>query len=393
MKGLMGATALTVLSTGTAFAQDNDFTAAGTLVSNTFTLNYEVNDTPQTEITNSGTPTVFNVDRLINVTVSSPADTSVVAGEDDALLPFVVVNNGNDDHAYELSVAQLGSDEFDSTNTEIVYFVDANNNGVLDNGEDAPSELQVYNDTPGSLNVPVLAPDERVFVFIRSDIPNPATPLNDGNTADLILTAATQTIGSLDADGNAVTISQTIGDTDGNSSTATDIENVFADEDGPGAEDVTDGAHSAEGSYIIISPNVSATKVVFGIPTTTATDPCGVIPEGAAYTPPADNGSNYFTPGNCVEYVIQVENAGSTEATDIVLTDVLPSNLTFRSAEYAGELVATDADLSVPAPETVCDGFPNNGTACTVTVSNATLAAQNGADPTVGYLVIRATIN
>ena len=122
MKGLMGATALTALSTGTAFAQ-NSFTPAGETVSNTFTLTYDVNNTPQTEINNNATPTEFNVDRLVNVTVSSPADTTVVAGEDDALLPFVVVNNGNDDHAYELSVAQLGNDEFDAENTEIVYFL------------------------------------------------------------------------------------------------------------------------------------------------------------------------------------------------------------------------------------------------------------------------------
>ena len=106
MKGLMGVTALTVLSTGTAFAQ-NDFTAAGETVSNTFTLNYEVNNTPQTQIDNTGTPTEFNVDRLVNVTVSNPGNTFVVADQDDALLPFVVVNNGNDEHAYLLGFEQL----------------------------------------------------------------------------------------------------------------------------------------------------------------------------------------------------------------------------------------------------------------------------------------------
>ena len=72
IKGLLGATALTAFSAGTAFAQ-NDFTAAGTTVSNTFTLNYEVNDTPQTQIDNIGNATDFNVDRLVNVTVSSQA--------------------------------------------------------------------------------------------------------------------------------------------------------------------------------------------------------------------------------------------------------------------------------------------------------------------------------
>jgi len=54
---------------------------AGETVSNTFTLNYEVNDTPQPPINNDDTPTEFAVDRLVNVTVSNPGDTFVVADQ------------------------------------------------------------------------------------------------------------------------------------------------------------------------------------------------------------------------------------------------------------------------------------------------------------------------
>ena len=391
MKGLMGATALTALSTGTAFAQTsftpNSFTPAGETVSNTFTLTYDVNNTPQTEINNNATPTEFNVDRLVNVTVVSSGNTSVVAGEDDALLPFVVVNNGNDDHAYVLTAAQVtgGADDFDSESVDIVYFVDANNNGVLDNGEDAPSELQVYSDATGNLNVPVLAPDERVFVFIRSDIPNPATPLADGSTADLVLTADTQTILTADADGNALTIEDTLGDADGNSSNASEVENVLADE--AGATDAAeDGSHSAEGSYIIISPNVTATKEVFGV-ASAGDGTCTPIASQATYAVPTAN-ADFFTPNNCVEYVIQVNNSGSTEATNIDLADILPENLTFQSAAVRGALTA--GTLAPVAADTVCDGTAST---CNVVLSDATLASGTSANPTVGFLVIRATIN
>jgi len=66
LKGLLGATALTALSTGTAFAAG---TAAGTTVSNTFTLDYSVGTTPQPPVTGD-TPTNFVVDRLIDVNVA-----------------------------------------------------------------------------------------------------------------------------------------------------------------------------------------------------------------------------------------------------------------------------------------------------------------------------------
>jgi len=52
MKGLLGASALTVLSAGSAFAQDNNFTQAGTEVVNTFNLTYDVGSVAQPPITN-----------------------------------------------------------------------------------------------------------------------------------------------------------------------------------------------------------------------------------------------------------------------------------------------------------------------------------------------------
>ena len=92
MKGLLGTTAMTVLSTGTAFAQNN-FTAADTTVSNSFTLDYQVLgvDQPQIETnddagdaTDDDAPTTFKVDRLVNVTVASSGDATVAPGQTDA---------------------------------------------------------------------------------------------------------------------------------------------------------------------------------------------------------------------------------------------------------------------------------------------------------------------
>ena len=395
MRGVLGATALTALSTGTAFAQ-NEFTPAGETVSNTFTLNYEVNNTPQTQIDNTGTPTEFNVDRLVNVTVSSPADTNVVTDQDDALLPFVVVNNGNDEHAYLLGFEQAGADDFDTTAAttapDIIFYTesaDTNGDGALSEAERAAATPQSYNTTPGSVNIPVLGADERVFVYVRQNIP---AGLVDGNDAGILLYANTQSITG--GTGTSLTYTETLGDSDGvNDANALTVENVLADEDGPATtnDGTADGAHSAQGNYIIENPNVVASKEVFGVSATTA-GTCDAIAATGSYTKPTAN-SEYFTPNSCVEYVIQVENAGATDATGIDLTDILPDNLTIRQAAVRGDFVlpttAPVGNLAQPGAGTPCDG----SAVCTVALTNATLASGTPGTPTVGYLVIRATID
>ena len=396
IKGLLGASALTAFSAGTAFAQ-NDFTAAGTTVSNEFTLDYEVNDTPQTTISNSATPTRFNVDRLVNVTVSSLGDTFVIADQDDVLLPFVFVNNGNDEHAYLLDFEQATGDEFNSTAAttapDIIFYDqsdDTDGDGVLSAAERAAGTPQDYSPT-GSINIPVLAADERAFVFVRQNIP---TGRVDGDQAGILLYANTQTITG--GSGTSLTFVETTADTDGNDANPLTVENVFADEDGPASaanDAAEDGAHSARGNYIVENPVVTATKEVFGI--AAATDgTCDAIPAAGSYIKPTGN-TEYFTPNSCVEYVIEVRNEGTTDATSIDLTDVLPANLTFREAEVRGDLVlpttAPAGNLSVPGAGTVCDGTVTS--ACSVELTNATLASGSAATPTIGYLVIRATID
>lgn len=393
IKGLLGASALTAFSAGTAFAQTppaaNGFTEAGTTVSNTFTLNYDVNNTPQTQINNIGNATEFNVDRLVNVNVLNTGSTSVISGQFDALLPFVVTNLGNDTHAYELGFEQgTASDDFDplapSAIDEIIFYdqAAAGTDGILTEAERAVATPTVYDLASG--DVPVLAPDERVFVFVRQNIP---TGQNDTDDGGIVLYADTQTITS--AAGAALTFVETTADTDGNNTAdALEVENVLADENGPASttnDDDLDGAHSAIGFYIVENPNVTATKEVYGV--TGAPGACDPIPAAARYAA-AITDSEYFIPNSCVEYVIEVRNDGSTDATNIDLTDVLPDNLTFHEADVRGDLVLPTTvpvgNLSAPSAGDECDG---TNTTCNVELTNATLAAG-----TVGWLVIRATI-
>jgi len=194
VKGLLGASALTVLSAGSAFAQNN-FTPADTAVSNTFNLTYNVGTVAQPPITNDGVggndaPTVFRVDRLVNVTVASSGTPGTFSpNQQDASVEFSVRNDGNDTHAYLLDFEEVadgtGDDDFNSENStsgeRIIYFVDADGDGVLDPAEEA-SETSY--DPSDDSTWPVLDADDSIIVRVVRDIPADA---EDGQQADIHL--------------------------------------------------------------------------------------------------------------------------------------------------------------------------------------------------------------
>ena len=106
-----------VAMAGAAYADGTD---AGTSVENTFVLNYEVEGVVQPPITNDtdpptqppgaivqGTPTLFTVDRLVDLTVAavnSPLSVTPGASGPNATLVFEVTNTGNDTQSYTFSL-------------------------------------------------------------------------------------------------------------------------------------------------------------------------------------------------------------------------------------------------------------------------------------------------
>ena len=383
MKGLLSASALTVLSAGTAFAQSNDFTPADTSVSNTFNLTYNVGTVAQPPITNDGVggndaPTVFKVDRLVNVTVASSGTPGTFSpNQQNASVEFSVRNDGNDTHAYFLDFEEeASSDDFNTdastSGDRIVYFVDANGDGVLDPAEEAS---EVSYDPADDSTWPILDADDSIIVRVTRDIPVDA---EDGEQGDIHLYADTR-----DETTPATPI---VADSDTVNSTLV-TENVLADADGPasaGNDTTEDGAHSATNSFVVLAADVTATKDVFVV----NDGACAAIP--GAYTPPTDNGGNYSIPNSCVEYVITVENDGMAAADGIVLLDELPDNLVFHSAEVRGDLTGSFSP-ALPAVGTECTSSPVN---CAVSVNTGSIAgkAATGDPANVGYLVIRATI-
>ena len=397
MKGSLGASALTVLSAGAAFAQNN-FTPADTAVSNTFNLTYNVGTVAQPPITNDGVggndaPTVFRVDRLVNVTVASSGTSgSFSPNQQDASVEFSVRNDGNDTHAYLLDFEEVadgtGDDDFNSESStsgeRIIYFVDADGDGVLDPAEEA-SETSY--DPSDDSTWPVLDADDSIIVRVVRDIPADA---EDGQQADIHLYADTRD--ETDPDGTPI-----VADNDTTNTTLV-TENVLADVDGPASatnDTTADGAHSATNSFVVLAADVTATKDVFVL-TAAADSTCPTIP--GTYTPPApssDTGAEvpnvgYHVPGACVEYFITVRNDGLADASAIDLVDNLPEGLLFRSASLTGSLAG--GSLTTPAVGTDCTLAPTPNCAVSLTAGSIAGKAAAGDAPVEGHLVIRATI-
>lgn len=346
----MGVTAFAAVSGQAAYAGG---TAAGTNVQNTFTLDYSVGGTPQPQIdTGPGgldTPTEFTVDRLIDLTVVSNGDTTVAQGAQDEQLVFALTNTGNDTQDYVLSLVNEAGDEFDASGLTITYYFDDGTAG-FGPGDTAGT---AYTYTPGSgVNTESLPADTIVWVVVEGDIP---AVLTDADTADITLVADTAEDGTTGAAAVLVTA-----DTGGNTLTGA-AENVLADIDSDGAgtnDGANDGQYAATGTYIVADADLAAAKTV----TVFSQDGsgCGTIPGTAT--------GGLAIPGACVEYVISVTNNGSSaaaNATDVDLTDILPSDLEFVSADVT---VFAPATLSSPAANTDCDAG-----ACTVAVTNGTV--------------------
>lgn len=400
-KGLLGASALMALSTGSAFAQ-NAFTPADTTVSNSFTLDYRVGgvDQPQIETedgpgaADDNDPTTFKVDRLVNVTVASSGTPGTLPpGATNASVQFSVRNDGNDTHAYLLDFEEVangtgaGNDEFDTLNStsgdRIIYFVDTNADGILNGTE---GNTPVTYDPADDTTWPVLAADGSIIVRVVRNIPVSAA---DGDTASIHLFADTRD--TSDPANVAIIADATAGNV------TDETENVLIDVDGPASaanDDAEDGAHSATNTFTVLAADLSATKDVFVLDAD-YDGTCDTI--GAAYTPPAPSAdtavpvpnNGYHRPDACVEYFITVRNDGTAAATNIDLSDVLSEFLVFESARAVGAL--TGGTLSSIAADTSCDGTAST---CNVTLTGATLAGKaNAGDPPVeGHLIIRTTI-
>ncbi len=140
-------------------------TTAGTLITNTATLTFDAPDptdptgpkVPQTPVPATKN---FAVDKVLDVTVAKVGSgiTIVTPEATQREIKFTVTNNGNGGEQYNL-VADYAdtTDKFDPTG--VTFWIDSDNDGTVD-----------YQYIQGTTNL-VLAPDQKVTVVVRGDIP------------------------------------------------------------------------------------------------------------------------------------------------------------------------------------------------------------------------------
>ena len=348
----------------------NNYTDAGEVVSNTFTLDYQVGSVSQTTITNDGAggnppPTTFTVDRKVDVFVESLGDVSVVPGATGQDLVFRVRNDGNDTQAYSFALEDLAGDDFDTTVT-MRYYVDAGGDDTYVDGVDNVGGV-AYTAGSGTASSD-LAPDATLWVVISGDI---AGTVTNGQADGHILYADSLDPTAWINSASATPGAETLGEAGANNEDGA-AQNVLADGQGTAAADAAtpDGGHSDTASFTVSAANLSASKTVAIIATDSTAIDCSVDPAVA--------GNQFYIPGACLEYLISVSNgAGAATATDIDIADVLPDEVAYVGATQSGFSTAG----TITPPGGGCS------TACSVALDNAELAA--GA---TGELRIRATV-
>lgn len=348
LKKLMGTSALVVTALGAmpAFAAG---TTAGSTITNTATINFQVGGVAQTALTAVNNLTV---DRKVTLTVAEvgAATTSVVPGQSAAVTTFTVTNNSNATIDIGLGIGQLaggaapfagGNDNFDVTGASM--FVDTNGNGVYNAGTDLAITY-----------IDELAADAVRTIFIVANVPIARV---NGDISAVSLTGTAKESGVTGTEGAVITATA--------GANTAGVDTVL--QDNAGTDDVAnDGKHSARDDYKVSAPVLTVTKLSRPI-----SDPVNGV------TNPK------MIPGATVEYCITVANAaGAAAATNVVITDPIPAQTTYVAGfgVFEGGTVAAS----------ICSGGTATGTysAPTVTGNLGSIAA--GATETVYF---RATIN
>ena len=303
---LASISAFAVVASATGAAAAPVGVAAGTSIENTVYVDYKVNTVDQTQVTATDT---FVVDRKLNVTVAwqDSAPVEVAPGQTDVVTTFLVTNLSNDTVDFLLATEQVTSDDFNPTNTRI--YVETDGTAGFSAGDELASSLFD------------VASGDGVTVYVVTDmivtVGPPAVLPTDSETASVILSAqfatgVTQIDGNAGSGGSAIT-----SDDSGSADNKTTVQNTFADGTGDATGDnAEDGKHSDTGTWLIAGANLTASKVstVISDPVNGTTNPKAI-------------------PGATVEYCIVVANTGgSATASDIMVSDPVPTGLTQSGA-------------------------------------------------------------
>ena len=346
--GAIGLAALSSVAATPAFAAG---TTAGTTITNTATVDYQVGGVAQGQQTASNN---FTVDRRINLLVEEvgTVTTNVVPGQTNAVTTFQLTNSSNETLDFALVASQIvggtaahgGTDTFNANNVRI--YRDNTATGTVGSWDVGDTLLTGYVDE--------LVVDTAIRLFVVADIP---AALANGAVAGVTLRATAREGGLIGTQGAAIT------ETTGANTAGKDT--VFADIAGVTGDAARDGSHSDNDDYTVQTATLAVTKT------------------SRIISDPFNNTTNpKLIPGAIVEYCIAVANSGGAPATSVVINDPVPGQLTFNAGTIllGGTVTAGTCDFNGTAG--------GSYTAPNVSGTIASIAA--GASST---LVFRATVN
>jgi len=386
--GLLFAAALAVgLSTTAQAAVVAIGTAADTNVTNTATVDYDVNSVAQTQITSNTDD--FEVDRLIDVSVAEDAgsETDVTPGQTTftETIRFAITNQGNDTQ----DILLVASNQADTTNdpfgltgtdswnavTNFSYYLD-DGDSVFDPGG---TDVALPAGGGGAYLADMLSGESRVVWVQPTKIPDKdeVAPLTDGDpdkdmtNGALAVVALVATVRVGGTAGLGAALSNDIASADiqvGLNS----VQNVFGDPDGPydgppgiistAAADA-DAAASDDSAFQVATATISLSKssAVTSDPVNLTVNPKRI-------------------PGATIRYTVIVENdsLASAAATGVEINDDVD---TAYLDDTAIELFFdADDDGTCEASEEGDPSITYAGNTVTINVDTAEAAATAGAD-------------
>ncbi|WP_168452921.1 DUF11 domain-containing protein [Sphingopyxis microcysteis] len=350
--GIIGLAAITSLAATPALAAG---TTAGTTITNTATVDYQVGGVAQGQQSASNN---FTVDRKINLLVEEvgTVTTNVVPGQTNAVTTFQLTNSSNETLDFALVASQIvggtaahgGTDTFNATNVRI--YRDNTVTGTVGSWDVGDTLLTGFVDE--------LVVDTAIRLFVVADIP---AGLANNAVAGVTLRATAREGGTASTQGAAIT------ETTGANTAGKDT--VFADIAGVTGDAARDGSHSDNDDYTVQTATLAVAKSsrVISDPFNGTTNP-------------------KLIPGAVVEYCIAVANTGAAAASSVVINDAVPGQLT-----YIPSSILLGGTYTGTVPSGTCDFNGTAGgsyTAPNVSGTIASIAA--GATST---LVFRATVN
>ena len=346
--GVIGLAALSSVAATPALAAG---TTAGTTITNTATVDYQVGGVAQGQQSASNN---FTVDRKINLLVEEvgTVTTNVVPGQTNAVTTFQLTNSSNEVLDFALVATQItggtaahgGTDTFNANNVRI--YRDNTATGTIGSWDVGDTLLTGYVDE--------LVVDTAIRLFVVADIP---AALANNAVAGVTLRATAREGGLVGTQGAAIT------ETTGANTAGKDT--VFADIAGVAGDVARDGSHSDNDDYTVQTATLAVTK------------------SSRVISDPFNNTTNpKLIPGAVVEYCIAVANTGGAAATSVLINDPVPGQLTFN----AGTIL-----LGGTVTSGTCDF---NGTAGgSYTAPNVSGTIASIAAGAASTLVFRATVN